>query len=92
MTARIVTALEAAIAHIDVTHSGEIRQAIMRANRRDQRPESLPREIVQAQGWRAWIMATANEAGVHVMDSDGEMTLVTWLEIAEEKRRGTATA
>ena len=92
MTARIVTALEAAITHIDITHSGDIRRAIMRANRREQRPEPLPREIVQAQGWRAWIMATANDEGVHVMDSDGETTRVAWHEIAEEKRRGTASA
>lgn len=89
MTARKVTALQAAIDHIDITHGGDIRRAMMHANRRNQRPEPLPRETVQAQGWMAWIMATANEDGVQVMNSDGELQLVTWHEISEEKRRGT---
>lgn len=84
-----MTALEAAIAHVDITHGGDIRRAIMRANRRDQKPEPLPRSIIDAQGWKAWIMATATDDGVQLMDCDGELTLVRWLEIAEEKRRGT---
>lgn len=86
MTARVVTPLQAAIAHVDVTHGGNIRSAIMRANRRDQKPEPLPREIVQGQGWRAWIMATANNDGIQVMDSEGELQLVTWQQIGEAKR------
>lgn len=88
MSARLVSPLEAACAHVTVTHGGDVRRAIMRANRRDQRPEPLPRDLVQQQGWKAWIMATANDEGVVVVDSEGEQELVSWYDIAKEQRRG----
>lgn len=88
MSARLVSPLEAACAHVTVTHGGDVRRAIMRANRRDQRPEALPRDLIQQQGWKAWITAIANNDGVVVGDSEGDIQLVPWSQIGEEMRRG----
>ena len=74
-----MNALDAARTHLHQTHGGDTRRAIMAAQRREWIPEGLPRAALASQpGVRAWLAATADDLGIHVLSSGGACVCVAW--------------
>ena len=66
-------------------HKGDPHQALWHARRLECMPEPLPREIIDRQaGAVAWVAATCDLAGVHLLASGGEVRLAKWAEILAE--------
>ena len=63
-------------------HDGDPAHALRHSKRLECIPEPLPRECIDKQiGILAWIAASCDLAGIHLLASGGELRTVKWAEV-----------
>lgn len=76
-----MTALDVARYYLNL-HDNDPHKALWHSKRLECRPEPLPRECFEKQtGVAAWIAASCDLAGVHLLASGGEVQCVKWAEV-----------
>lgn len=76
-----MTALEAAMAHLDRNHGGDSLHALWTARRRENVLEALQKDILVSQPYPPWYAATCDLQGITVTDVGGSVVLVPWSSI-----------